>query len=138
MGPAVAFQSILSLPPAAAIGYGTSRTFQRRLTTTLSTRSEECKRRPIEEPAVSLASSFYVIDCLGKALCGAEGQNRTVDTSLFRAVLYQLSYLGTALTSAEVVDDTAEAVMGSRVIDGIPRSSSNTAGRCRAAHATAP
>ena len=27
--------------------------------------------------------------------CGAEGQNRTVDTSLFRAVLYQLSYLGT-------------------------------------------
>ena len=25
---------------------------------------------------------------------GAEGQNRTVDTSLFRAVLYQLSYLG--------------------------------------------
>jgi Phage integrase family len=29
------------------------------------------------------------------AKCGAEGQNRTVDTSLFRAVLYQLSYLGT-------------------------------------------
>ena len=28
------------------------------------------------------------------AECGAEGQNRTVDTSLFRAVLYQLSYLG--------------------------------------------
>ena len=27
-------------------------------------------------------------------LYGAEGQNRTVDTSLFRAVLYQLSYLG--------------------------------------------
>ena len=27
--------------------------------------------------------------------CGAEGQNRTVDTSLFRAVLCQLSYLGT-------------------------------------------
>ena len=25
---------------------------------------------------------------------GAEGQNRTVDTSLFRAVLCQLSYLG--------------------------------------------
>ena len=34
------------------------------------------------EPAVSLRN-------------GAEGQNRTVDTSLFRAVLYQLSYLGT-------------------------------------------
>jgi hypothetical protein len=28
-------------------------------------------------------------------MCGAEGQNRTVDTSLFRAVLCQLSYLGT-------------------------------------------
>ena len=29
---------------------------------------------------------------------GAEGQNRTVDTSLFRAVLCQLSYLGTGGT----------------------------------------
>jgi hypothetical protein len=28
---------------------------------------------------------------------GAEGQNRTVDTSLFRAVLCQLSYLGTEM-----------------------------------------
>ncbi|SPP66865.1 hypothetical protein NITLEN_90120 [Nitrospira lenta] len=37
------------------------------------------------------------------AECGAEGQNRTVDTSLFRAVLYQLSYLGMArgLTSGK-------------------------------------
>ena len=25
---------------------------------------------------------------------GAEGQNRTVDTGIFSAVLYQLSYLG--------------------------------------------
>lgn len=32
---------------------------------------------------------------------GAEGQNRTVDTSLFRAVLYQLSYLGTQLLVQE-------------------------------------
>ena len=31
---------------------------------------------------------------------GAEGQNRTVDTSLFRAVLCQLSYLGTGATIA--------------------------------------
>lgn len=31
------------------------------------------------------------------AECGAEGQNRTVDTSLFRAVLCQLSYLGTCI-----------------------------------------
>ena len=30
-------------------------------------------------------------------LNGAEAQNRTADTSLFRAVLYQLSYLGTAI-----------------------------------------
>ena len=33
---------------------------------------------------------------------GAEGQNRTVDTSLFRAVLYQLSYLGTRSRNKEV------------------------------------
>jgi hypothetical protein len=32
---------------------------------------------------------------MGAAFGGAEGQNRTVDTSLFRAVLCQLSYLGT-------------------------------------------
>ena len=32
---------------------------------------------------------------------GAEGQNRTVDTSLFRAVLYQLSYLGTTRESLQ-------------------------------------
>ena len=30
-----------------------------------------------------------------RRMSGAEGQNRTVDTSLFRAVLCQLSYLGT-------------------------------------------
>ena len=37
----------------------------------------------------------WKIDGLPKWLIsGAEGQNRTVDTSLFRAVLYQLSYLG--------------------------------------------
>ena len=32
---------------------------------------------------------------------GAEGQNRTVDTSLFRAVLYQLSYLGISVGCVE-------------------------------------
>ena len=31
----------------------------------------------------------------GRKEYGAEGQNRTADTSLFRAVLCQLSYLGT-------------------------------------------
>ena len=34
---------------------------------------------------------------------GAEGQNRTVDTSLFRAVLYQLSYLGISVGCMEGV-----------------------------------
>ena len=34
--------------------------------------------------------------CVAAAFGGAEGQNRTVDTSLFRAVLCQLSYLGTS------------------------------------------
>ena len=36
-------------------------------------------------------------------ICGAEGQNRTVDTSLFRAVLYQLSYLGISVGCMEGV-----------------------------------
>lgn len=35
---------------------------------------------------------------------GAEGQNRTVDTSLFRAVLYQLSYLGTDVTAPHLAE----------------------------------
>ena len=54
---------------------------------------------------------------------GAEGQNRTVDTSLFRAVLYQLSYLGTyrgRILFWKVMDNTAEAVMGSRLIEFAP------------------
>ena len=37
-----------------------------------------------------------VMEASKSAKNGAEGQNRTVDTSLFRAVLYQLSYLGTS------------------------------------------
>ena len=40
------------------------------------------------------APPSYVETLSKYAKCGAEGQNRTVDTSLFRAVLYQLSYLG--------------------------------------------
>ncbi|CUQ68035.1 protein of unknown function [Candidatus Nitrospira inopinata] len=35
---------------------------------------------------------------------GAEGQNRTVDTSLFRAVLCQLSYLGTDVTALTLAE----------------------------------
>src|SRR2546425_8731921 len=33
--------------------------------------------------------------CLGEGAFGAEGQNRTGDTTIFSRVLYQLSYLGT-------------------------------------------
>jgi hypothetical protein len=40
------------------------------------------------EVAFHLASGFV---CL---LIGAKGRNRTDDTSIFSAVLYQLSYLG--------------------------------------------
>lgn len=53
---------------------------------------------------------------------GAEGQNRTVDTSLFRAVLYQLSYLGTGESwSREAVLSTGsygknQAVSGYREV----------------------
>ena len=32
-----------------------------------------------------------------RSLSGAEGQNRTDDTSIFSAVLYQLSYLGSKI-----------------------------------------
>ena len=38
---------------------------------------------------------MQAVENVEAVLSGAEGQNRTVDTSLFRAVLYQLSYLGT-------------------------------------------
>jgi hypothetical protein len=31
---------------------------------------------------------------------GGEGQNRTADTTIFSRMLYQLSYLATAVTSA--------------------------------------
>ena len=46
-----------------------------------------------------------VINLKWKMRSGAEGQNGTVDTSLFRAVLYQLSYLGT------VHDKKSEALL---------------------------
>jgi hypothetical protein len=32
----------------------------------------------------------------GEGRCGAQGRNRTTDTCIFSAVLYQLSYLGAA------------------------------------------
>lgn len=44
---------------------------------------------------VDVAGIADTINCRGWTGSGAEGQNRTVDTSLFRAVLCQLSYLGT-------------------------------------------
>jgi hypothetical protein len=40
-------------------------------------------------------SHFRSVPIRARGASGAEGQNRTDDTRLFRAVLYQLSYLGT-------------------------------------------
>ena len=37
------------------------------------------------------------MDVPGLRLRGAEGQNRTDDTSVFSAVLYRLSYLGSII-----------------------------------------
>ena len=49
---------------------------------------------PKEEPLSPFDLLILLNLCLRVSFGGAEGQNRTVDTSLFRAVLYQLSYLG--------------------------------------------
>ena len=48
---------------------------------------------PLEVPP-SYVENAKLLSCWKS---GAEGQNRTVDTSLFRAVLCQLSYLGTEM-----------------------------------------
>jgi hypothetical protein len=37
----------------------------------------------------------------GDELCGAQGRNRTTDTCIFSAVLYQLSYLGPRARESE-------------------------------------
>lgn len=47
----------------------------------------------------------FRIDGRKYAESGAEGQNRTVDTSLFRAVLCQLSYLGTQWEEVALLQD---------------------------------
>jgi hypothetical protein len=49
-----------------------------------------------------------------KLRSGAEGQNRTVDTSLFRAVLYQLSYLGTMIYRGVRPEETMVFVLPPR------------------------
>ena len=41
---------------------------------------------------------------------GAEGQNRTVDTGIFSAVLYQLSYLGRQHSSKFYLRETVKNV----------------------------
>ena len=56
---------------------------------------EKLRQTETQEPAG--VGSYGQLPNDGSRKClisGAEGQNRTVDTSLFRAVLYQLSYLG--------------------------------------------
>lgn len=47
-----------------------------------------------ERRKIGTAATFLRRTISKCTIDGAEGQNRTVDTSLFRAVLYQLSYLG--------------------------------------------
>ena len=57
---------------------------------------EKLRQTETQEPAG--VGSYGQLPNDGSRKClisGAEGQNRTVDTSLFRAVLCQLSYLGT-------------------------------------------
>ena len=63
-------------------------------------------RQPRRSPCIIfdglLGNENHVRDEVsGTGFGGAEGQNRTVDTSLFRAVLYQLSYLGTDVEKRE-------------------------------------
>jgi hypothetical protein len=53
---------------------------------------------------------------------GAEGQNRTVDTSLFRAVLCQLSYLGTGGTITTLFPTCQEEACRSIAATGPDRS----------------
>ena len=56
---------------------------------------EKFRQAETQEPAG--VGSYGQLPNDGSRKClisGAEGQNRTVDTSLFRAVLCQLSYLG--------------------------------------------
>jgi hypothetical protein len=53
------------------------------------------RRKILQLSRGQMLPPHFRIDGRKYAESGAEGQNRTVDTSLFRAVLCQLSYLGT-------------------------------------------
>jgi hypothetical protein len=63
---------------------------------------------------------------------GGEGQNRTVDTTIFSRMLYQLSYLATrgpraqgktAIIACEIARALALARPGTRQLDAHPRPS---------------
>ena len=53
---------------------------------------------------------------------GAEGQNRTDDTRLFRAVLYRLSYLGADVAESRLSLPRAVASGGRKDTDGVTQS----------------
>src|SRR5688572_16583169 len=53
---------------------------------------------------------------------GAEGQNRTDDTRLFRAVLYRLSYLGADVAESRLSLPRAVASGGRKDTDGVAQS----------------
>ena len=64
--------------------------------------TEASERRPANRSARSIGPAFAkaTADSLRlhfRAEAGAEDWNRTSDTSIFSAVLYRLSYLGTAI-----------------------------------------
>ena len=61
-------------------------------TSSLARRRSTAELRPQH---VERAAEVTRVTCMGRL--GAEGQNRTDDTSIFSAVLYQLSYLGSTI-----------------------------------------
>ena len=75
--------------------------------------------RPLPWQGSALPLS-YSRSQFGVALAGAEGQNRTDDTSIFSAVLYQLSYLGQRPASS---NSTRRAFrLSSQNLGGVPAS----------------
>ena len=77
--------------------------------------------------------SHFRSDAAQRRDCGAESQSRTGDTAIFSRVLYQLSYLGPAVSvSPKRLDGVAEDSTGpfgpqSRAVTarGLPRNVSN-------------
>ena len=60
--------------------------------------------------------SHFRSDAAQRRDCGAESQSRTGDTAIFSRVLYQLSYLGPAVTASP------------RRLDGVPEDSTGPFG----------